>query len=133
MLKATEPPLGVTEPVTSLKMESLIAAVVSLVQPVGAEVCWKPSLVPEANGGVGVVLVHVVPLLVNTFPDVLGATALTTPEVPINAPVNEVARVVAQVTPKVLATVSVPDSFKLVKELPLTNWKRVPSYITSTI
>ena len=77
-LKATEPPLGVTDPVTNLKIESLIVAVVSLVQPVGAAVCWKPMRVPAANALLGVEA-HDVPFDVSIFPVVLGATASNAP------------------------------------------------------
>jgi hypothetical protein len=74
VLNARDPP-ELAVPVTNLRIESLIAAVVSLVHPVGAAVCWKPIRVPEANSGVGAVEAQVVPLEVSTLPVVLGATA----------------------------------------------------------
>jgi hypothetical protein len=90
VLKATDPPLGVTDPVTNLKIESLIAAVVSLVHPVGAAVCWNPIRVPDAKAGGLAIEAHAPPLEVNTLPAVLGATA-NNGEVPL--PINTLFKV----------------------------------------
>jgi hypothetical protein len=48
VVNATDPPLDAV-PVTNRQALLSIAAVVSLVQPVGAAVCWKAILVPDGK------------------------------------------------------------------------------------
>jgi hypothetical protein len=81
VLKAVEPPEP-TEPETTRIRASLKD--VSFVHPVGAEVWLKGIRVPEGklDAPTGAALSHDVPLLVSTFPEVLGAT-LCTAETPL--------------------------------------------------
>jgi hypothetical protein len=99
----------------------LIAAVVSLVQPVGAAVWGNISFVPAANGGGFADEAHAVPLEVSTLPEVPGATVPTTPEAADNTPVRVEASVVTPVTPKVPVTVSLPTTARLPVIVPPTD------------
>jgi hypothetical protein len=62
-----------------------MAAVVSLVHPVGADVCWKDILVPDGNPATPVAVTTTMPDVAGkvnvVVPDTAGAASVTVPEV----------------------------------------------------